>query len=507
MRGAEARIAGDPGGPGRLLGRLPRGQTLTQELWSARHRGILVLLWLHAGALPLVGLAYGESPWHACGHAVPLAACALAATHLGGRLLRAVLASFGLLTASALLVHVTGGLTEAHFHFFVMISVVTLYEDWRTFLLAFAYVVAHHGLVGTLMPAAVFDHGDATVAPWAWAAVHGAFVLAAGVANVVAWRANETATESRTRTERDRADDAQLRLAALVEATDDAVFGMTPDGAVTSWNAGAERLLGHAARDMLGTSILELVPPERRGEERAMMGRVLAGGRLDHFETRRLHARGHEVDVSLTLSLVPGPAGGDGLVGIARDITGLKRRERERRLEAARLRTLVHADHLTGLGNRRQFEDVLDSRMTPAAGRPAGPFSVVLFDLDGFKHVNDTLGHAEGDRVLRLFADRLRAAARTTDSVCRLGGDEFALVLPETGRTAALGVADRVRGALRAERGDVDVSFGAAVWPQDAAERDALLLRADEELYAAKARRPGRPRTAAHRPAEHAGIG
>ncbi len=496
MRGAQA--ATGPDGrrgarrPGELLSRLPRGQTLAEDLWTARHRGIVALLWLHAGALPLVGLAYGDSLEHAWGHGEPLAVCAAAATRLGGRLLRAVVASFGLLSASAMLVHLTGGLTEAHFHFFVMISVVTLYEDWRTFLLAFAYVVAHHGLIGTLMPTAVFDHGDATLAPLKWAAIHGGFVLAAGVANVVAWRANETATESRTRTERDRADEAQLRLAALVEATDDAVFGMTPEGVVTSWNAGAERLLGHAAEDMLGTSILELVVPGRRDEERAMMRRVLAGGRLDHYETRRLHAHGHAIDVSLTLSLVPGAERCDGLVGIARDITDAKRRERERRREAARLKTLAHADHLTGLGNRRQFEDVLDRRIQSGTQGPAVPVSVVLFDLDGFKGVNDTRGHAEGDRVLREFAARLRAAARDTDAVCRLGGDEFALVLPDTDRASAEGVADRIRAALRADRGDIDVSFGVAQWPQDATDRDALLLRADNALYAAKARRPAR---------------
>ena len=132
--------------------------------------------------LPLLSLAFGDSPLHAVGHGAALAAPALLATRVPGRLPRAVVTSFGLLTSSALLVHATGGLTEAHFHFFVMISIVTLYEDWRTFLLAFAYVVAHHGLLGMLVPEDVFDHASTTVAPWIWVAVHGGFVLVAGAA-------------------------------------------------------------------------------------------------------------------------------------------------------------------------------------------------------------------------------------------------------------------------------------------------------------------------------------
>ena len=475
---------------------LPRGRTLPDAVWAARHRAIVAVLWLHVVALPLVSLASGKPVLHSVAHALPLVLIALAAVSLPGRALRAAAASFGLLTASALLVHITGGLTEAHFHFFVVISIVTLYEDWRTFLLAFAYVVVHHAGVGLVHPAAVFDHVGSSLPPWAWAGVHGLFVGAAGVANVVAWRANEAATELRTRGERRRADEAMRHLAALVESTDDAVVGKTPEGIVTAWNPGAERLFGRTAADMLGRSITTIVPEELWEEERRLMERVVCEGRLDHYETRRVGADGAVIDVSLSLSVVrDGDEGSVGLVGVARDISERKRLDEERRASAERMRTLALEDDLTGLGNFRAFHDALDRQLAHCR-RHGGELSVLMFDLDGFKGVNDRHGHAEGDRVLRAVADVMRARGRGADMPCRLGGDEFALLLPATDRSGATAVGDRIREGVRAACAGVDISFGVAVWPEDGAVKDDLLAHADTGLYATKALRPGTGRRA-----------
>ena len=87
--------------------------------------------------------------------------------------------------------HLWGGAIEAHFHFFVMIGVLTLYQDWLPFLVAIGYVVLHHGLVGVIAPETVYNHPAAVENPWRWALIHGAFVLAASAAHVVAWRTNE----------------------------------------------------------------------------------------------------------------------------------------------------------------------------------------------------------------------------------------------------------------------------------------------------------------------------
>jgi diguanylate cyclase (GGDEF)-like protein/putative nucleotidyltransferase with HDIG domain len=109
--------------------------------------------------------------------------------------------------------------------------------------------------------------------------------------------------------------------------------------------------------------------------------------------------------------------------------------------------------------------------------------SVALFDLDGFKTVNDVSGHAEGDRVLRAAAEHLDGACRGSDMAFRIGGDEFALLLPETSGPDAAEAAARAAAEIR------DVSFGVAVWPEDGPSKDGLLARADANLYAMKRER------------------
>lgn len=169
---------------------LPQGRTLPDAAWERRHRAMLCLLWAHAIVLPLYGLYAGYGLVHSLSHAAALVAAGVLAM-FGSRRFRSAVVSVGLLTSSALLVHSSGGIIEAHFHFFVMIVVLTMYEDWFPFLVAVAYVVLHHGVVGALDAGAVYNHPDAVAHPWKWAAIHGGFVLAAGIACVASWRLNE----------------------------------------------------------------------------------------------------------------------------------------------------------------------------------------------------------------------------------------------------------------------------------------------------------------------------
>jgi anti-sigma regulatory factor (Ser/Thr protein kinase) len=168
---------------------LPRGRTLPRALWERRHRWMVMLLWAHVVLIPLVGVVYsGYSLPHSALHALPIAALAGLAMVPMSRRRSSVVVAIGLLTCSALLVHVTGGLIEAHFHFFVVMAILTLYEDWTPYALAFGYVVLHHGVLGTLAPQHVYAHGGSA---WGWAAVHAGFIGAAGAANIVSWRMNE----------------------------------------------------------------------------------------------------------------------------------------------------------------------------------------------------------------------------------------------------------------------------------------------------------------------------
>ncbi len=126
---------------GRVRDLLPKGQTLPDESWEQRHRWMVNLLWFHVAGLFAFSLLEGFPVWHSALDAAPVAAAAITERFADGRKLRSAIVATGLLTASALVVHISGGYVEAHFHFFVMIVVLTLYEDWIPFLLATFYVV------------------------------------------------------------------------------------------------------------------------------------------------------------------------------------------------------------------------------------------------------------------------------------------------------------------------------------------------------------------------------
>ncbi len=171
---------------------LPKGQLLPEHIWRRRHATIVWLLWLHVPALVAFGLFAGQTPLHMIQEGAFVAGFAVAATvERFSQKVRVAAASAGLISCSAVLVHLSGGYIEAHFHFFVMIGILTLYQEWVPFLVAIGYVVLHHGLAGVIAPASVYNHPDAVEHPWRWALIHGSFVLAASVAHIVAWRTNE----------------------------------------------------------------------------------------------------------------------------------------------------------------------------------------------------------------------------------------------------------------------------------------------------------------------------
>ncbi len=171
---------------------LPRGRMLPDEVWAQRHRGILILLGLHVPALFVYALVQGQSAWHSFIEASVVAAfAAVAMTLRSNRRLSTVVASLGLLTSSAVLVHLSDGLIEMHFHYFVVVGVVALYQDWRPFLIAIGYVVVQHGVAGVVDPTIVYDHSGAIQHPWAYAGLHGFFILGMSGTGLVSWRLNE----------------------------------------------------------------------------------------------------------------------------------------------------------------------------------------------------------------------------------------------------------------------------------------------------------------------------
>ena len=193
---------------------LPVGQTLPDAEWERRHRGILALLWLLGAVLPLYGLARGHALDHdLASGAMLFAIAAVARRSSARRAVSSALTSYGLCLASAIAVHLSGGAIEAHFMFFVMIIVVSLYEDWRPFLIAFGFVVVHHSLMVVVDRASVYDHAGN---PWLITLVHGGFVAAAGVACVVSWRCNEDVRAESARAS-DRAGESDARFRSAFE--------------------------------------------------------------------------------------------------------------------------------------------------------------------------------------------------------------------------------------------------------------------------------------------------
>ncbi|MBC8024303.1 MAG: GGDEF domain-containing protein, partial [Burkholderiales bacterium] len=184
--------------------------------------------------------------------------------------------------------------------------------------------------------------------------------------------------------------------------------------------------------------------------------------------------------------LLAGSVGGLGVLFALYRRVQLRERAAQSRIER-----LAHFDTLTGLPNRALLMDRL-SQESARAKRGARPFAVLMLDLDGFKKVNDTWGHAAGDYVLKQVGSRARDCVRASDTIGRLGGDEFLAILPETTLEGAQGVAEKLREALRVPytvaktTTTLGASFGIAVFPQHGTDSEGLQKAADGALYTAK---------------------
>ena len=186
-------------------------------------------------------------------------------------------------------------------------------------------------------------------------------------------------------------------------------------------------------------------------------------------------------------------AGADEVGDLSRSFETMRVGIRQRDAE---IRRLAYWDSLTGLPNREQFRQLVQERIA-AARRGGEPCSVLMLDIDRFKHVNDVLGHAIGDRLLALIGGRLLEGVRAKDTVARFGGDKFAICLPATATVAASELAQRLRALLEQPLSldehtiDVSAGVGLASFPMHAGDADALLARAEVAMYAAKVQQAG----------------
>lgn len=231
---AEGRVAS------LVRGWIPQGGGLPDAEWEARHSGIRLLLWFQAWGLFAYGL-YGRGIVPSLGAGALIAAFAAAAGWRRiGRRGRAVVATLGLMSCSALLVGLSGGYIEAHFHFFVMIAVIAVYEDAVPYVFVLIFVVLEHGLVGTIAPAAVYNHPDALVHPWKWGFIHTGFVLAMCVAMQVSWRVNQG---------------ARARTDMMLNSAGEGIVGLDLDGTITFANTAAVNMTGYPLHALVGSAL------------------------------------------------------------------------------------------------------------------------------------------------------------------------------------------------------------------------------------------------------------
>ena len=183
-----------------LRAAVPRGGVLPDHRWRQRHHGICVLLWLHVLVLPVLAVTHGQPVLHALSEVAVVAGCAAAAqTSVLHRTARASLATLGLLSSSAVLVHLYEGMIEMHFHFFVTIAVVSLYQAWTPYLIGIGFVVLHHAVLGVMAAERVYNHPAAQDDPAGFALLHGGFILAESLACLTSWRLTEDALDAERR--------------------------------------------------------------------------------------------------------------------------------------------------------------------------------------------------------------------------------------------------------------------------------------------------------------------
>lgn len=293
-------------------------------------------------------------------------------------------------------------------------------------------------------------------------------------------------------TERERAErelrESREALQDFLDTASDLIQNSTPDGRFTYVNRAWLETLGYRAEDLPSLTVLSVVHPDEQASWQNVLRRVMAGESLRQVEVAFVRKDGRPITVEGSLDTRTK----DGTVtvrAIFRDIT-------ERKAAAEQLRHLAYYDPLTGLPNRLLFQDRL-TQMLAQAHRSGQTVALLYLDLDRFKEVNDTLGHAAGDQLLKIVAQRLVAALRSSDSVCRLGGDEFTIIAgPTTSQGAAVVARNVVRAisqpmSLLGHEVTVTPSIGIALFPTDGEDVLSLVKHADTAMYRAKTRGNG----------------
>ncbi|MFP4365266.1 MAG: diguanylate cyclase [Spirochaetia bacterium] len=285
----------------------------------------------------------------------------------------------------------------------------------------------------------------------------------------------------------DKLNKEKTLLRSLVEGISEALIAVDKDGVISAVNNAAEQMFIYKEEEMIGKKIEMLVPEAKREIHEEHRNRYMRNpktrkmGRGMYLSGIKKYGKEFPVEIGLnTINSESGIA----VIALITDIT--ERLRADQMLEKAAL-----TDALTGIGNRRSFKQFLDVEESRTK-RGGTPYSIVMCDIDYFKQVNDSYGHAAGDQVLKSVAKLLVNNTRGADTVARWGGEEFIILLPETGNQGAAALAEKLRLLIDAEIIHTDVgvvsvtmSFGTAQKKKPEAPED-VISRADKNLYKAK---------------------
>jgi diguanylate cyclase (GGDEF)-like protein/PAS domain S-box-containing protein len=312
-----------------------------------------------------------------------------------------------------------------------------------------------------------------------WMVLFGGVSVSVLLAWMVWWRTRNIFEYQREAEER-------KRLSSVMEMTAEFIAFFNPDGKQLYVNAAGRKMLGIEERDIVHMTMFDLYPPAMLN---TISNDVIPAASRDgtwQGESALLHRDGHEVAVAQTVLAHTKPNGKvEFLSTIAHDITERKQAER-------RLFYLAQYDSLTGLPNRSLFHDRLE-QATSRAMRNEEMLALMFLDLDRFKSINDTLGHAVGDQLLKSVSERLKLCLRDVDTVARLSGDEFTIILEEiTQAQQAATVARKILElfarpvVIQGNEIYTTLSIGIVLYPLHAANIETMLRRADSAMYYAK---------------------
>lgn len=283
--------------------------------------------------------------------------------------------------------------------------------------------------------------------------------------------------------------ESEQRYRIVTDTTTDAIISIDEQGVIVSVNAAAEATFGYPVSDLVGYDLTQLMP----GALQALRTACRRAGQASAPESvvwkadfTGVHRDGYTIPLEVSFGAYR-RNGERVFTGVVRDVT-------ERKHADERIRYLAQHDPLTDLPNRLLLQDRVERALAQAA-RDQRKTAVLFLDLDNFKHINDSLGHHTGDRLLRVVAQRLRRCLRAGDSIGRLGGDEFVISLPvlideRDATSVAEKILEELRPPFRIDEHEfhVTASIGISLFPNDGQDADALLRAADTAMYHAKER-------------------